>query len=406
MKKGNAVVLSLVVSALFLAACSGAGAGGGNSGSEEGIRGTLSGNVTWSEDVYVSGDIEVAGTLTIEPGVTVTLADDVRIYVTGALIAEGTGDGDDDYTDGDELVVFRAENPAEGWGGFYIGEGSDTNSFAYCDISGAGSDGEYAVDFDSAGGGEAVFSRCLVHGNSGGGIDASFADSGTSVLSCRFYGNGGFPLVATEAVEFDDSNLFSAQGGSTSSSILNCVEFLGDISESTTTTFDITEVPYFLSNGLNVYGTLTISEGVTVWMGDNTTLFTGGTSTLTANGTSGARISFGPRESSDAWQHVCIGEDSNANAFSFCDFTGAGAGNLYAVSFDATGDNEAEFDNCSFDGNAYGGITTAYALSATVTNCAFGDNGDDAGGPYDLYYSSSNTTQNGNTGDHIQVFTE
>jgi hypothetical protein len=276
---------------------------------------------------------------------------------------------------------------------------------AYCDISGAGSDGGYAIAFSSIGGAEAVIANCAIHGNKGGGIDASRADSGTKILSSRFYGNSGFPLSINQEVACDSTNLFHEESSAALASISNCVEFSGDVSADRTVKFDITEVPYYLSKTIVDYGTLTVDPGVTVWMGAQAMLtISGADSIFQANGESGKIIAFCPRIAASTWDCVYIAENADANSFSYCSFSGADSGSHnYAVYVYTQYGTAIGLDHCSFDGNKAGGLDV-YCCSdiSHITDCTFGDNGDSGSNPpYDLVYKDGLTLDGSNTGSSL-----
>jgi len=368
------------------------------SDSSGGVSGELRGDVTWSADTYVSGDLVVYGKLTINPGVTVTLANDVELVVDGlgGLYALGTAD---------KPIVFKAKDSSEGWDCISFTEAADTNSLVYCDISGAGSDGGYAIAFSSIGSAEAVITNCAIHGNKGGGIDASYADSGTKILSNRFYGNAGFPLSINEKVACDSSNLFHEGSSAAAASTSNCVEFRGDVSADRTVKFDITELPYYLSSGLVDYGSLTIDPGVTLWMGAQARITISGVDSIfQANGESGKAVEFCARIAASTWDCVYIAEGADANSFSYCDFSGADSGSgHYAVYVYSQYGTAISLDHCSFDGNKAGGLDVYWCpVISDITDCTFGDNGDSGGNPpYDLLYKAGLTLGGGNTGSSI-----
>jgi hypothetical protein len=387
MKKFS-IVLSIAALALAIYGCAPttpATSDSGSSDSDTGVSGDINGDVTWSKDTYVSDDVDVYGSLTIAPGVTVTLAKDAEIEITtnGTLKAVGTAD---------KMITFKAAT-ASGWSGIYFNAGADNNTLDYCDISGAGSYNYYAIDCSAAGGEKFTISHCVIHDNLKGGIDASYAASG-SILSNRFYGNVEFPAVINENITLDATNVFAKSGEATASSTVNCVKFFGDISASKTLTFDITEVPYLNESSIVIYGTLTINAGATIWMGDHAFIDITDTGSLKANGTAAKGIAFAPRRSTDVWNQVYFYDSSDGNTLSYCTFTGGGASTKYVLEFYSTGTGiEATIDHCSIYGNAAGGIYAEYDQNGLViSECTFGNNGDKASGPYDIYYHETGVT--------------
>jgi hypothetical protein len=363
------------------------------SDSSGGVAGDLRGDVTWSTDTYVSGNLIVYGKLTISPGVTVTLANDVELVVdgTGGLYALGTAD---------KPIAFKAKDSSEGWDCISFTENADTNTLSHCDISGAGSDGGYAIVFTSIGSAEAGIDNCAIHGNKGGGIDASYADSGTRILSNRFYGNSGFPLSINQKVACDSTNLFHEGVSAAAASASNCVEFRGEVSQAVE--FSIKERPYYIPDGINVSSALTVDAGVTVWVGDGKRIvIEGNNSSFSAEGTADARIGFCARNGTDKWDCLYFDEYADVNSLKYCSISGAGSLGAYALTYSSVGSISATLAHCSFFGNLHGGIGVQYSGStAAIQTCQFGDNGDSAAGIYDIYsygYDISAAVSDGNT---------
>jgi subtilisin family serine protease len=102
--------------------------------------GTITANTTWSDTVYVSGDVVVASgvTLTISPGTTVRIATDdnehkgkdtdrIEFRIAGALNATGTGASP---------IVFESWTPTatDDWVGFQFLTSSSSGTFVNCKI--------------------------------------------------------------------------------------------------------------------------------------------------------------------------------------------------------------------------------------------------------------------------------
>jgi hypothetical protein len=108
-----------------------------------GLQGILHGNVNWSGDIHIVGDVIVDSdaTLTIAPGTTVWFAANQNanplqtwdtnhcwILVKGRLIAEGTNNSPITFTS-------NTSNPSSGdWGCIYFENMSGDSSFKYCTI--------------------------------------------------------------------------------------------------------------------------------------------------------------------------------------------------------------------------------------------------------------------------------
>ncbi len=358
--------------------------------SQTGVSGSITEDTTWSENTYVSGNVDVYGNLTIAPGVTVTLAKDAEIcvYDTGNLAAVGTAE---------RPIVFKAATDS-GWSGIYFTRGARGSELEYCDVSGAGSRDNYAIACSAAGYDQFTVKHCVIHDNAKGGIDAQHAAAGTGILQNRFYGNAEFPAIINENASMDSTNAFAKAGEIAASSPVNCVRFTGDISSGKDMAFDITEVPYFNESSIEINGRLAINAGVTVWMGNDAFIDVGETGSLVANGTQTKGVRFAPRRSTDVWKALYFYSGSRGNALSYCAITGCGADSAfsrYALEFESRDSVgvQATLDHCSLYGNAMGGIHAEDSQDGiSISSCSFGDNGDSASGPYDIYYDGTGVT--------------
>jgi hypothetical protein len=312
----------------------------------------------------------------------------------GSLSAVGTAD---------DVIVFK---PAAGaaWDGIQLDDDSISNTLAYCEVIGV-SGSCYAINLDPDA--KADIQHCLVHGNSGGGISAQNCASGTIIKNNRLYANGLYGLAVCDQASFDSTNSFAAVGSTVDlSNAYNRVFFTNDISDPNRV-FDITEVPYVLYGAsgymkINDGASLTVKPGVSLLFKSTTWISVAGGGTLSAVGTESALVQFSGTTSADGWGGIRLDDDSIATTLEYCKVSGAHA--AYAVTFDGV-DIKASITNCTIEGNEAGGIDASTAIVGTViNNNTFGDNGDAAGGPYDLYYNDK-FTPTGNTfsSSHIAV---
>ncbi|MBV6640744.1 MAG: hypothetical protein KI791_08500 [Cyclobacteriaceae bacterium] len=116
----------------------------------------------------VTGNVDIDGALTIEPGVTMEFDEDVLVRVYGSLTAEGTAS---------EHITFTTSNLNGGlyWKGIHIISSTTLNSFDYVDLSYAG---QSAMNFSGA-----DFAAGI-------GVDANGRVSVTnsSITECKNYG--------------------------------------------------------------------------------------------------------------------------------------------------------------------------------------------------------------------------
>jgi hypothetical protein len=350
-----------------------------------GVSGEISTAVTWTADTYVSGDLNVTdtGSLTVNPGVTVTVASGATISIAPSGVFKAVGSSD-------HLITFKNAVTGSGWDGFLLSEGSDNNTFTYCDISGAsgGADCAAIKSSHAGNGAKAAISYCDIHDNDSVGVDAWISLSGTSITNTRFYGNSSFPIVMGHNVAADKSNAFGASGQAAVQSSANCVYYKGDIGTSETRELDIVEIPYLLEGPI-VYGILTIDKGATICLPDHGVMTVADTGSVVAEGDAVNPIAFKPWRITDRWDQIYFSDASDGNSFAYCDIYGAGGNDKYAIETYWSGTGvELDLDDCRIYGNAHGGVFACVGDLLTE-NCSFGNNGDSASGPYDVYYDNS-----------------
>ena len=255
---------------------------------------------TVSEVPYVIEEdpwnINVSGSLTIDPGVIVKLWQDAyRVRVYSQIYAEGTENEPIVFTSyaediGGDTNGIGAVTPGN-WGGLdIIGAGSQ---FSYCQISYA----ETGLDFNEAlnDQGSAVISNCWFHDNLGVGLDGTEAMTGTSVTSSSFWDNGSWPVKINQYMAFNNSNHFydpDAQTEPDFDKLNNGIYFFGDVDQAVVLT--VTEVPYFIEEDpwyINTSGSLTVEAGAVIklWQANYGVRVY---SSITALGTAEAPIMF------------------------------------------------------------------------------------------------------------------
>jgi hypothetical protein len=390
----NTYALSAAVAlcaALLLPACS--------SGSDnEGPTSEIIGTERWSADRVVSSDLIVQGTLTIDPGVSLRFAPGTSLSIAsgGSLIAEGTiGAG----------VTLEARDSGSPWGGLRFESGSAGSRLAYCDLSGAGAGGRYAVVFGQ--GASAWIRLGRVRDNAAGGIDASAAGAGTVIHQNHIYGNDVYGLrvngnVDTGSVAASESNWLYPEGGGPDLDDPYCkIPFSGS-SVTMNAILDSFTVPYLFEGNVNMEsgGTLTILDGTLVQIAPRVlvTVKSGGRLFVVGDENNGAHIEAA--SATERWRGLFLDAGSSGNDVRYCSIKGAGSNGECAIGFGMGAG--AAIVGCGFDGNAVGGLDAMYANGSltSVTGCYFYDNGDaDGNGIYDMVMGGG--TYTGNFGNHI-----
>jgi len=192
------------------------------------VDGGVSTAVTWAAgSVYlVDGYVRVANgaTLTVEPGAVVkfTALSVIEVEAGGRINAIGAADAPivftsyrDSTAGGDSILNDGSSAPASGdWCGVAVESGSVGNDFAHCEFRYGGRENVPALKVS----GTADVDRCTFRDNLGGHpqdpgsdsatLDASEADSATTVTNCVFYRNR-WPLGIAVTMSLDASNAFS-----------------------------------------------------------------------------------------------------------------------------------------------------------------------------------------------------
>jgi len=378
----------MMAAAISLAAASCSNPSSGDPGTVDppsGVYGNLEGSVAWSSNTYVSGPTYVVNgaTLTIDPGVTVTFASGASLAVDagGSLSAIGTS-----LADGGRIVFKNAT--ASVWDGILLDDDAIANEMRYCEVTGVGSGGyAIAMDPDSI----ADIQHCVIHGNGGGGIDATqcgrLADRVTVISGNRFYDNGGYPLAICDSADADATNRFAAEGAVVDLADLdNCVLFYGNIL-SADRYLAITEVPYRFDEDSSILADarLYLRPGATFRFGAGAGLAVMEGGLIDAEGSDTDSVVFESVSAATTWDGIYFDDDSVDNVMFHCEVSGVNG--HYAVTLDPGAIAEIQF--CTIAGNHAGGVDASGAAKGTVvSDNTFGNNGENAGaGIYDLVYN-------------------
>lgn len=198
----------------------------------------------WSEtDVpyYVDSGFELSGVLTLSPGVTVSFASNCYLTVAtdGQILADGASGQTITFTSG------LATTAKGDWDGVTVnGNGS---LFDYCEF-------RYADTGLELNGANASVTNCRFESNTEG-LYAAYAGE-TLTLSGNAFVSNTEPFWASNAFDIDATSTFS---GNTNQRIR-----VNPGANTISTTWAETDVPYYVDNGFELSGVLTLSPGVTV----------------------------------------------------------------------------------------------------------------------------------------------
>ena len=232
---------------------------------EESVSGSITSDTTWSSDTkyLVTGDVDVTGHLTIEPGTTVLFEQGTTLEISdsGALIAEGTAD--------DQIIFTGTEEVAGWWKGIWFRNTQNPlNSIDYATIEYGGNEfpavlvGEYRATGSSVDAAAAI-TNTTVRNNDASGVyverGSELTDFGNNVMT----ENDPYPVTLRDnpsaAAAIDtDSDLTGNEN--------DAVRILDDGANITSDiAFVDPGVPYRVQDArIEVRGHLTVAEGVTM----------------------------------------------------------------------------------------------------------------------------------------------
>jgi hypothetical protein len=336
--------------------------------------GTIAANETWTiagSPHIVDANLAIEAYLTIQPGVTVYVADGagfaVGTHSPAGLLALGRADS---------VITFTSLNSSPGpgaWNGveFRTSTTASASVLRHCIVEYAGGGGAL-VRCDAGG---VVIDSCAFRASSGRGVAASGAGLGglsnTAVSGCA-----GYPVSISAALVkvLGTGNTYSANSR-------NAVELVGG-TVAASDTWHYFGAPYCITATVTVADTsnplLTIAPGCSLLFGDGTALRVGVTQPggLRADGTYG-RITFAPLADAPgpgSWSGLEFFEatDTFRTALTYCRIEGAGAGNASAITCYSA---PIAITGTTITGNAGNGVycfNTGFARfdNDTVTACA------------------------------------
>jgi len=169
--------------------------------------GTITGSVTWTaagSPYIVQGSVTVAdtGQLTIEPGVEVRFGDNVYLWVSGRLVAEGGATAPITFTTASTTTVVPGR-----WYFIRFASGS-SGVMRRCVVNSAGAANYAALWIESS---NVVVEDCRIHHNAGAG--AYVVGSAPTLAGNAIYLNGGPGLVTSNSQPILRGNLFYRNAG-------------------------------------------------------------------------------------------------------------------------------------------------------------------------------------------------
>jgi len=192
-----------------------------------GLKGNISGDVSWRSNVFIEDDITIENgvTVKIEPGIKISLASNASIIVNGTLCAKGTCF---------EPIVFTSSGI---WDGIKLID-TDKSTFNYCEIKNA-SNGIYLNNSCSninhciihnncydgiymMGGSNLVIRNTIIKNNGYDGIFCSYY-SELNLGDCSQYGSQGYNQITNNKTGINaTSNSYVLAGIFYDQRVLNC----------------------------------------------------------------------------------------------------------------------------------------------------------------------------------------
>lgn len=223
-------------------------------------QGRIISDETWSASGnphYIDGNLEVDAVLTVEPGVVIKVAPDVRItvgvYARGGVRIQGSSDAP---------VRISAAVAGARWQGFYFRQRAQECRFSYCVIEGGGAAGAL---FRSEGA-RLSLTNCSLKNSAGDGVVLAGGDF-VQFENNFITGCAGFPLVvdAAGAGSIGTGNRFFGNGQ-------NFIKVTGgDIV--TAAVWINSGVPYYVGGSISIAGeslpVLTLAPGCSLLFADS-----------------------------------------------------------------------------------------------------------------------------------------
>lgn len=286
------------------------------------VTNSITAATTWTSCnvYYVTANLRVSNTLTIEPGTVVKLAPNVILMLSGngRLMANGTAAAPiyftsyhDDAHGGDSNANGAATAPArKDWHALDL-NATTGSQFAYCQFLYGGNGGS-TLDFD---GGAASVKNCTFAHNGDdvavvttAAIEAYSATAGTIIQNNTFFDNVR-PLSITSNLDLDDSNTFHNPANATEKNQYQGIvaSWNNNVSKPNVG-WDETEVAYVnLSN-------IDLAKGKTLRLGNNVTLkFMSGVQVIFRDGPAQLLNATGTGVAFTSFKDDSRGGDSNGN---------------------------------------------------------------------------------------------
>ncbi len=285
--------------------------------------------------IYAQYGMSIASTLTLAPGVVITVGSDrdIDLSDTGKIVAVGRSDA---------KITFKSGKSVPAKGDWYgIADEGNGSRYEYCVISHA--DTGLYLDGSAVSVKNTTFSANTV------GLDFHLVSSLTALSSNSFTGNID-PLIINGTIDLDDTNTFT----SNTHQYVTCSEGVIEADRS----WALVQVPIYAQYGMSINAALTLSPGVEITVGADRGIDIGTEGTLSAVGSSDAYISFISGITTPAagdWYGITI--DGNGCVMDYCVVRHADTGiTINSADFNLT-NSTLESNTVNYDSSGASGWT-------------------------------------------------
>lgn len=327
----------------------------------------------------ISGNIEILGDLTINPGVDIELDENVLFTVSGSLSAIGSDS---------DRITFTSSNVIGGllWKGIYIPSASSLNHLDYCDISYAGNSvidftgDNYAAAVGVDLGGKVSISNSSISNNADYGL---YVDDQGGILE-TFANNTFSSNQRAVGVPADEVDAMDGNTTFTNNSYAEVEIFGSNQSDNKDVTWNAlsNDASYRVTGNLYLEGTTSVAAGSVFEMNEDIVIEVRGA--FIAEGTASNMIKFTSSNISGNlhWKGLFFVSSNSMNSLDYTEVSYAGnsqhdfTGPNFAASVGVEQDAQLSVTNCTISNSKGWGLYSIGVLTAsnnTFTNNVEGD---------------------------------
>ncbi|ADR21864.1 hypothetical protein MATR_05030 [Marivirga tractuosa] len=277
-------------------------------------------------DYQVIGNISVSAYLTIDPGVTVILDENVQIYIGSGGVFDANGTAED-------MVKLTSSNVAAGqlWKGIFIQSSDQRNSLEFTTVEYAGnsemafgSSADYKANIGLDEGGFLNIENSTISNSAGYGVHVNDDQSDLGTFANNIFENNsrGISVRALNVAKLDGATSFNNNANAD-------VEIFGStLPDTETVTWNKlnANTQYRVSGDININGNLTIAEGSNFAFDEDTYFSINSGASINADGGESNTITFTSSNISGGihWQGIYISSSNQNNSLNNVEVSYAG----------------------------------------------------------------------------------